>query len=239
MEQIKFVIPILYEDEDVLVINKPAGVVVNRSDTAGVTVQDWLVDRLRINRKSGELMQARGGLAHRLDKETSGCLLVAKNEKSLKELMRQFRAREVKKSYLALVHGWLEPAEGVIRLPIARDVLSRERRKVNYEGKQAETKWQVIKLLTRESDRYSLVRLWPKTGRTHQIRVHMKHLKHPLFADLMYLGKKMRGDREILSRHFLHAESIEFNHPRSGDRVVVKSVLPADLKKVLVDFDTV
>src|SRR5690606_16744165 len=121
----------------------------------------------------------------------------------------------------------------------ARDAISREKRKVNYEGKQAETRWQVIKLLTKEGGRYSLARLWPKTGRTHQIRVHMKHLKHPLFADLMYLGKKAKVDREILYRHFLHAEIIEFNHPRSGERMVIKAELPADLEKVLVDFDMV
>ena len=235
----KLEIPVLYEDEDMLVINKPAGIVVNRSETAGTTVQDWAVDKLGIGEATGELMQARGGLAHRLDKETSGCLLIAKNEESLKELMRQFKARETKKSYVALVHGWLEPNEGVIRLPIARDALCREKRKVNYEGKQAETRWQVIKLLTKEGGRYSLVRLWPKTGRTHQIRVHMKHLKHPLFADLMYLGKKAKADREILSRHFLHAERIEFKHPRSGERMVIKAKLPADLEKVLVDFDMV
>ena len=239
MKSKKFEIPVLYEDEDLLVVNKPAGVVVNRCESAEMTVQDWVVDKLGIDETAGELMQARGGLAHRLDKETSGCLLVAKNEESLIELMRQFKSRETKKSYLALVHGWLEPGEGVIRLPIARDVLSREKRKVNYEGKQAETRWQVLKLLTKGVGQYSLVRLWPKTGRTHQIRVHMKHLKHPLFADLMYLGKRAKEDRKALSRHFLHAETIEFNHPKSGKRMMVKAVLPVDLKGLLVDFDTV
>jgi len=233
-------IEVLYEDHDLMVINKPAGVVVNRSETATETVQDWLVGYLRLSGNEGELMRSRSGLAHRLDKETSGCLLIGKREDVLVGLMSQFKNREVEKEYLALVHGWVDPRRGAVSLPIARDRLKREKRAVRYDGKRAETSWKVQSYYRDGEDKYSLVKLMPKTGRTHQIRVHMAHLGHPLFADSMYLrAKRARLDRKRLARHFLHAEKITFQHPLLGKKVKVLARLTADLEMLLSSFDMV
>lgn len=225
---------VIYEDNEVLVINKPAGVVVNRAESVkGETVQDWLVKYLRLTGEEGYLMRTRSGLAHRLDKETSGCLLIGKNEAVLEALLKQFKKREVEKEYLALVHGQLEIKEGGMSLPIGRNPREREKRKVMIYGKKAETRWEVEKSLSG----YTLVRLFPKTGRTHQIRVHMAHIGHPLFGDSLYLNKKKRGeDREKLARHFLHAAAITFYNPVTKKAVKVESSLPSELKRVLMEI---
>lgn len=228
---------VIYEDEETLVLNKPAGIVVNRAETVrGETVQDFLTKYLRLKGDEGRLMTSRSGLAHRLDKETSGCLLVGKSEAVLEDLLRQFKDRVIDKEYLALVHGKMVVKEGGMSLPIGRDVFNRERRDVRIEGKKAETYWRVERYV----DDLTYVRLFPKTGRTHQIRVHLAHLGHPLFGDDLYLNKKRReADRSRLARHFLHAAKIGYENPVTKKRIEVEAALPAELSKVLSDFDTV
>jgi len=230
----------LFEDEALLVLDKPAGVVVNRAETVpGETVQDWFVDNFSelIEAEEDETFNKRLGMVHRLDKETSGCLLWAKQAKALKELMRQFKQREVQKEYIALVHGRLAPQEGTIRLPITRDSQDRHKRAVSYEGKQAETSWQVIKRLKGDQYEYSLVKVEPKTGRTHQIRVHLNHLGHAVVADSKYLkDKRFKRDREKLKRQFLHAYKIGFVHPMNGEVIMVESKLPSELQEFLVQL---
>lgn len=233
-------IKIIYEDEWLLVVNKPAGMVVNKAETVkGETVFDWSEKYLGIGKVETDdsedevFFKKRKGVAHRLDKETSGCLLIGKTAEVMIDLMRQFREREIKKEYLALVHGKLEPREGVMRLPVGRKRWERQKWEVSLNGKQAETAWEVMKYC--EGGKYSLVKLRPKTGRTHQIRVHMKHLGFPLFGDEKYLPKKkVKADREVLNRHFLHAESIEFEHPKIKKRMKVRAKLPNKMKRVLM-----
>ncbi len=230
---------ILWEDSDMMVINKPPFVVVNRAESIrGETVQDW-VDRestnLRIHEfknleKDEEIFIKRSGVAHRLDKETSGCLLIAKSPAALKSLLRQFHDRLTKKEYLALVHGHLTPESGTIRLPLARSRFDREKWEIRYSGKLAETAWKVEKYF----EETTLVRLFPKTGRTHQIRVHLAHLGFPIFSDEKYLTKsKIAADREKLPFHFLHAQKIGFRN-MSGEWRSIEAPLPEDAAKLLL-----
>jgi len=223
---------ILWENDDLWVINKPAGVLVNKiKGSVAASVQEWREkrQRLSINSETNDsLWQERGGVVHRLDKDTTGCLLLAKNLISLKILMDQFKKRIIKKEYLALVHGYLEPNAGIIRLPIGRSK-ARIKQEVNYLGKSAQTGWKVEKYL----EGLSLVRLYPKTGRMHQIRVHLAFLGHPVFADKKYLDKNtLRNDEEILNHHFLHAEKIGF-YDLKNEWIEVSSDLPEDMAKLV------
>ena len=235
----------LYEDEDTLVINKPVGMVVNRAESvAGETVQDW-VERVRGMKaegrlEEGKLFAQRSGICHRLDKETSGCLMIAKHSEALNYYLAQFKERKVHKSYLALVHGRVEPNEGEVRLPLKRSVFDREKWQVHYEGKRAITQWMVERRYVWESPRYknalTLLRLNLKTGRTHQIRVHLSFLGWPIFADEKYLNKEMaREDRKSLDHHFLHAVRLEFLSFR-GKNITVESKLPDDCLKLLSEL---
>ena len=169
-------------------------------------------------------------MAHRLDKETSGCLVIAKNPGALLALLGQFKKREVKKEYLALVHGHVLPSEGTVRLPLARSRFDREKWEIKYSGKTAETAWKVEKYYRRTS----LVRLYPKTGRTHQIRVHLAHLGFPIYADEKYLTRSLvAGDRERLAHHFLHAEKIGFFDMKHVWQEI-SAPLPDDMAKLLL-----
>ncbi len=222
---------IIFENDELMVVDKPAGMVVNRVETSdGMTVADWVVDRLKLPQEGvGEFLM-RSGVAHRLDKETSGCLVIAKDEETLKQLMRLFKERQVKKEYLALVHGRLEPREGTIRLPIGRRRDDGKRRTVLVDGKVAETSWKVEECIGNKS----LVRLWPKTGRTHQIRVHLAHLGHPIVGDSLYLTRRQsQEDRQVLNRHFLHAAAIEFILPSTGGKLRVEAELPVELRNLV------
>lgn len=238
-------IEVLYEDEQVLVVSKPAGVVCNRAESVvGDTIQDWAERYIGILgdnddsegfvQKKEQVFRSRSGLAHRLDKDTSGALLLAKTPEALHELMRQFKERSVEKEYLALVHGMLEPAEGFVRLPIARSEHDRHQFSVQPFGKLAETDYLVDENYSQQGEAYSMVRLFPKTGRTHQIRVHMKHLGHPLVGDELYLGDRwLAQDRKWCPRHFLHAEKITFEHPTTRSRLSVLAPLHDDLETAL------
>ncbi len=244
-------IEILFEDENTLVINKPVGVVVNRAESIkGLTVQDWMERRWRVEglmnqtptreiRDDDEkVFFQRSGVCHRLDKETSGCLMIAKNPEALKYYLGLFKQRKIKKTYLALVHGRVEPDEGEVVLPLRRNILNREKWQVHFEGKRAVTEWKVMKRFAYPGhehwkDALTLLRLNLKTGRTHQIRVHLSFLGWPIFADDKYLNKKFgREDRNYLDHHFLHAASIEFVS-FDGVKVIVEAPLPEECEYLL------
>ncbi len=217
---------IIFEDDNLLVLNKPSGWVVNSAKTTGKNpvVQEWL--------KRDDL--DRGGIVHRIDKETSGILLVAKTEKDMVELQRQFKERKVEKKYVALVHGRVGLGSGEILAPVGRLPWRRERFGVLPGGRSAETFYKVLKYYKKDKEMFTLVELAPKTGRTHQIRIHMKYLGHPLVGDDFYAGRKTaRRDRAWCPRLFLHAAGISFDHPKSGKRVSFEADLPEDLRLVI------
>ncbi|MBI3955750.1 RluA family pseudouridine synthase [Candidatus Gottesmanbacteria bacterium] len=230
-------IPILYEDEILLVINKPPGIVVNRADTVSDrTVEDWVRDTYHITID-------RAGIVHRIDKETSGILLIAKTPEAFGELQRQFKAREVKKTYLALVHGNLVPAQGEIRAPVGRLPWNPERFGIVPGGKEAVTRYKVVSRqssVVRKSESgkliadSSFVELYPETGRTHQIRVHLKYINHPIIGDYLYAGRKVsRSDRVWAPRVMLHAWKISFTHPGTGKTLAFEAPIPQDMNRII------
>jgi len=218
---------VLYEDDAVLVINKPAGMVVHPAPGHWRgTLVNALLHRWRGSSLLAEL--PRLGIVHRLDKDTSGVILVAKSAAAQAELGRQFRRREVRKQYLALTWGSFREPRGVIREPIGRHPVHRQRMSVRARGREAVTRYEVLE---RFGD-VTLLRAYPETGRTHQIRVHLAAAGHPLVADAQY-GRG--GGRRALpiERHALHAESVTFAHPVLGKDVRVTAPLPADFAATL------
>ena len=232
---------IIFEDQDLLVLDKPSGVTVNRSDTTlnETTVQDYAETIFKLNGEDRESeFYKRSGIVHRLDKDTSGVLLIAKNQGAFENLQRQFKEREVSKTYLALVHGIPKPSFGEISTPLGRLPWNRKRFGVLAGGREASTKYEVMAIKYYVSkgrkEPLSLLRVMPRTGRTHQIRVHLKSLGHPIFADELYAGRKVsRDDRRKLSRIFLHAAKISIRHPKTNQEVSFESKLPEDLKHFL------
>jgi 23S rRNA pseudouridine1911/1915/1917 synthase len=231
-------IKVIFEDQDFLVLDKPSGVTVNRAETTKeeLTVQDYLEEKFRNNEawltadKESDFYQ-RAGFVHRIDKETSGILVVAKNPVSFENLQAQFKERNVSKTYIALVHGHVQLPEGEIVVPVGRLPWNRKRFGVLAGGKEATTYYKVIKTFEKP---FTLLELNPKTGRTHQIRVHLKYFNHPIFGDSLYAGRKTsRDDRKILERVFLHAQKISFSHPKTGERIGFESPLPYELQSVL------
>jgi 23S rRNA pseudouridine1911/1915/1917 synthase len=214
---------IIYEDADLLVIDKPAGMTTH---PAPGNMQHTLVNAL-LSHLPGlpeSDNPARPGIVHRLDKDTSGLILVAKNRHALNYLSGQFQSREVKKTYLALVQGKVTPATGVIDAPVGRDAHNRQKMAISATGRTARTAYSVIKYLSQ----YTLLEARPETGRTHQIRVHFAAVGHPVAGDSTY------GNRSaLLSRQFLHAHKLSFKLPSSGATVEFTSPLPRDLQTVL------
>ena len=216
---------IIYEDDWIIVVDKPAGMVVhpgagNKSGT--------LVNALMYHCK--ELPDAgngiRPGIVHRLDKDTSGIVVVAKNDKALRSLSRQFQKRAVKKRYMALVSGKVEFDNGVIEVPIARHAVNRQKMDVSHEtGKPARTIYHVKK----RYDGFTALWVELETGRTHQIRVHMKHIGHPILGDRTY------GKENGIGRQALHAEMIAFTHPYTGKHMEFHSPIPDDIMKIIGD----
>ena len=236
-------LPIVYEDDDVVVICKPVGVVVNRAKTVKEeTIQDWMEQKLGLEpvEKKGyvdwqevsveDYFRERGGVVHRLDKETSGVLVLAKNPQAFESLLGQFKWRKVNKDYLALTHGSWKVKAGSINLPLARVRRNFSKVEVQVGGKVSRTDYQVIKefrdwRMDEEVDEFiyqafSLVRFKPSSGRTHQIRVHTQHIGHPVVGDLVYGGRKRaREDRKWAGRMLLHAEHLSFEHPVTGEKM--------------------
>lgn len=224
---------VLFEDDDVVAINKPAGLVVHAgAGRARGTLVNALLHRFRrLSSVGGPL---RPGIVHRLDKPTSGVLLVAKNDQAHRHLAEQFRRRRVEKLYLALVHGRLPRARDTIRLPVARDRVRRTRMTTRRrEGREASTEYRVLGTATG----FSLIEATLHTGRTHQIRVHLSALGHPVVGDTLYgAPRQLRWDNRshpTLNRIFLHAQRLRFQHPRTNQTVEVRSPLPAELAELL------
>jgi 23S rRNA pseudouridine1911/1915/1917 synthase len=232
---------ILFENENYLVIEKSAGITVNRSDTTSkeITLQDLVEKENKIDKNdTDEDFRNRSGIVHRLDKETSGLLIIAKNAFAFRNLQAQFKERKVSKSYVALVHGEIKPKTGDIDVPVGRLPWNRKRFGVLAGGREAVTHYELISQYWFGNETLSLVRLHPKTGRTHQIRVHLKYIGHPIFADPLYAGRKTsREDRKILTRVFLHAEKIKFSDPATHSEVEFVSGLPPELRGVLEKFE--
>lgn len=237
-------VSVIFEDRDLMVIEKPANLIVNSADTTShvQTVQDWAEDKLKFELKSVKIgdetdFLKRGGIVHRLDKETSGLLIIAKKEDCFLSLQKQFKEGLVEKEYIALLHGKLLPEEGVIDAPIGRLPWNRTRFGVFPGGRESKTLYKVESYFQNRqqgNEVLTLVRLYPKTGRTHQIRVHMQYITHPLFSDALYAGRKIGiRDRKQLPRHFLHAQHISFDHPKTHARLSLQSYMPADLSQLL------
>jgi 23S rRNA pseudouridine1911/1915/1917 synthase len=290
---------VLFEDADILVLNKPAGLVVNQADSVkAYSLQDWLATQVPVWQKTWisseweklvpadfalefgspeKIYAERLGLCHRLDKDTSGCLVIAKNPGALVQMLKQFRERKIKKSYLCLVHGGFTVLQGEINAPIARSEYNRTKFAVDVEGRVAITTYEVKrrfvglkglveaaklgwshqapeyqafeakflelpvavqKKIRQHKSSYeqgfSLVACYPKTGRTHQIRVHMAHIHHPLVGDQLYAGKKRASvDAYWCPRQFLHAATLEFTHPRTIAQQQIEAPLPTQLAEIL------
>ena len=231
---------IVFEDSDLIVVNKPAGLVVHPA--AGIpsgTLANALAFHFQQLSKQGGT--TRPGIVHRLDKDTSGLLVVAKTEVAHEKISDQFRAREVFKSYVALVHGAVKQDQGRIEEPIARDPRNRTRMAVVRGGRPA------LSLYTARQryDRFTLLDVELKTGRTHQIRVHLSWLKHPVVGDEVYgAGRdntvqdpKLRAQIRKLGRHFLHAEQLGFHHPGTGKSMKFKAALPDELGELVASLE--
>ena len=249
---------ILYEDEDLAVINKPAGMMVHAGagSTQDARNRGTLVNALMyrfevLSQVGGEL---RPGIVHRLDRETSGLILVAKNDSAHRRLAAQFASRSVKKKYLALVHGWVREDTGTIEAPISRDAVRRTRMTTRRSGgRQAVTHWKVLERVDGIYGRFTLLEIKIDTGRTHQIRVHMASIGHPVVGDTLYGAPRevrIAPDRRVggrqgptkghvledtaaLSRNFLHSANIELVHPRTGAPLAFSRPLPQELEDFL------
>lgn len=224
-------IKIIFEDDAICVIDKPYGVTVNNADTVkSETVQTWFTQKYNIPNGESEFAQ-KGGIVHRLDKDTSGVMVLTKTEEAYEKLKTQFLERTTKKTYWALVHGKMSEPSGIISAPIDRHPKDSRKFAVSTNlSRTAITEWKVLK----EFPKYSLLELSPHTGRTHQLRVHMQHLHHPIVSDPIYgWQKSLSDDLAFCPRLFLHAKSLTFIHPISNQEVVYTSDLPENLQSML------
>ena len=226
-----------YEDDEVAAVSKPPGLVAHPAgnrrtvlegqsskDSPQSTLSGLLAKRWPAVAQVGPA--ERHGLVHRLDKDTSGLVLVAKTDQAFEALTKQFADRTIEKKYVALVEGIPAVPRGRIDAPVGRHYAKGERMAVHPDGRTAQTTYEIAESL----DGYALLDVWPSTGRTHQIRVHLAALGHPVAGDTTYGAKRRPAG---LGRQFLHAAEISFNHPVSGQRIRVKDPLPADLRKFL------
>src|SRR3989304_2464378 len=230
----KKVLDFILEDDYLLVLSKPAGQTVNRAETTvnEITLQDE-VEKYWGSKKAEEGIGGRAGIVHRLDKETSGVLVVAKTQEAFEKLQAQFKERTVDKEYLALVHGKTDP-EGEVRAPIDRHPKFRRRFEVVEGGRESTTAYRREGIFQNGEEIYSYLRVHPLTGRTHQIRVHLKHIGFPVVSDPLYLSdKRLKEDLKFCPRLFLHAASLTFTHPSTGARMRFEVDLPDDLRKAL------
>ncbi|MBI4066950.1 RluA family pseudouridine synthase [Candidatus Gottesmanbacteria bacterium] len=244
-------IPIIFEDDSLMVIDKPPGMVVNKADSVREeTVQGWAEKRMKVEKvdkvekvekestnstySTSSTFSQRAGIAHRLDKETSGVLVIAKTPQSFENLQAQFKNREVTKRYLTLVHGKVG-GSGKIIASVGRLPWNRERFGVLPGGREAVTSFKLLRLLgSLKGEIFSLLEVTPHTGRTHQIRIHLKYSGHSIVADHFYAGRKVyRQDLKFCPRLFLHATYLKIKHPLSGEWSEFESPLPPDLEATL------
>jgi 23S rRNA pseudouridine1911/1915/1917 synthase len=243
---------IVYEDDDLAIINKPAGMMVHAGAGAtedqrnrGTLVNALLHHFATLSAVGGEM---RPGIVHRLDKETSGLIVVAKNDDAHRKLAAQFARREVKKTYIALVHGWVKKDRGTISASISRDRIRRTRMTTRgMGGRDAVSHYTVLRRLDTAFGKFTLVEVKIDTGRTHQIRVHMASLGHALVGDVLYgAAREMRARRGrardegraiSLARNFLHAARLELAHPRTAEPIALSSPLPGELQAFLATIE--
>ena len=268
-------LPILFEDKNLVVVNKPPNLVVNRSETTkdSITLQDLVEEQISPfielkeelkrnpdfiegldeipNKKYAEMTDEqkadlaykdfirRTGIVHRLDKDTSGAIIIAKNYDTFLILQKQFADRKVKKMYFAIVYESIRGAKkgDLIRVnaPIDRNPNNREKFAVVEGGRNAETEFEIVDIINNpELGTFSVVNCFPKTGRTHQIRVHLSALNTPVAGDMLYGGRtRSKKYKNIFARQMLHAYRIEFFHPKTGKQIEIKAPLPKDIKDVL------
>jgi 23S rRNA pseudouridine1911/1915/1917 synthase len=227
---------VLYQDSDIVVLSKPPGIVVH---PAAGHADGTLVNALlfHVGDLSGIGGEVRPGIVHRLDKETSGVMVIAKNDLAHRRLTAAWGTDAVQKEYLALVYGTPKPAEGKIEAPIGRDPKDRKKMAVVRDGRDAITLYKVAESLRG----VALVRCLLKTGRTHQIRVHLKHIGHPIVGDPLYSGAQCRGipDKRLqktlaaFERQALHAAKLTFVHPSSGEKMTFEAPLPDDMRELI------
>jgi len=216
---------VIYEDDVLLVVNKPAGMVVHPAlgHTSGTLVNAVLARCPQVAEVGGP---ERAGIVHRLDKDTSGLILIAKDEPTRAALQRQFKRRQVVKTYLALVEDQVQPREGIIEAPVGRDKRQRKKMAVVRRGRQARTTYRAVEYFPY----HTLLEVRPHTGRTHQVRVHLAWMGYPIVGDAVY-GR--RRQRLLSSRHFLHAARLRFTHPTTGEEIEFEAPLPPKLEAVL------
>jgi 23S rRNA pseudouridine1911/1915/1917 synthase len=225
---------VLYEDADLLVIDKPAGMVVHPAagNWHGTLVNAVLHHAPDLAGVGGA---RRPGIVHRLDKDTSGVIVVAKNDAAHRELQAQFKAREVEKTYLALVNGAMTPENGAIDAAIGRDPRDPKRMAVRAagQGRASQTRYETLERyrIGSSSERFTLLACRPLTGRTHQIRVHLAHVHHPIVGDPIYSSRRKLPF--ACPRMFLHAHRLRFRFPRTGESVEFTAPLPSELAAVL------
>jgi 23S rRNA pseudouridine1911/1915/1917 synthase len=232
----------VYEDHDLAVVNKPSGMMVHAGAGAtedqrnrGTLVNALLHHFATLSSIGGDM---RPGIVHRLDKETSGLIVVAKTDASHRKLAAQFARRQVKKTYLALVHGWPKKDSGTIAASITRDRVRRTRMTTRATGgREALSHYRVLRRLETSYGKFTLLEVKIDTGRTHQIRVHLSSLGHPVVGDTLYgAPRQIRVDRTgaiSLSRNFLHAAELSFSHPRTGEKLALQAPLPPTLQGFL------
>jgi 23S rRNA pseudouridine1911/1915/1917 synthase len=214
-------LPILYEDKNVIVINKPAGVLTHSKGSMNTegTVATFIAPHIN----SYELLGNRAGIVHRLDRATSGVIITAKNKVTMRYLQKQFSHRKTKKKYFAIIEGWPQHDTAMIDAPIERNPKKPQTFRVGPGGKTAQTEYKILKKFDKNGAKYASAELTPTTGRTHQLRVHLKHIRHPIVGDKVY-GHE-------LPHMYLHAASLEITLP-GGERRTFNSPLP----KIFNDF---
>ena len=214
---------IVYEDEDIVIINKASGMVVH---PASGNYENTLVNAL-IYRYNLDDTNVRSGIVHRIDKDTSGLVIVAKNDKTLELVTEMFKNKEIKKTYLAIVDGVINNKSGTINAPITRDVKDRKKMMVGKDGKNSITHFYVLKIF--KNNTYLSLNL--ETGRTHQIRVHMAYIGHPITNDKVY------GKEKTSFGQYLHASKLEFIHPITKKEIIVEAPLPIEFEEKLKELE--
>lgn len=234
---------IIYQTPDFIAVNKPAGILTHATaasqEKKEAVLTDWLLEKYPEIKTVGDEPEIRPGIVHRLDRDTSGIILICRNQKFFEYLKKLFQARQIKKTYLALVEGELMPKTGIIKTPIGVKIGTIKRsvwRKKVKNFKEAITEYRVKNYYSFDSQTFSLTEIFPQTGRTHQIRIHLTSLGHPVVGDRMY-GRRRTKPLFDLNRHFLHCFSLEFSLPSKNDsagrRLKLETELPEELRKVL------